>query len=217
MQFIYHKNAGEKTLVLDGDKFRHVFGSRRSKKEQLFYFRNLKDSTLYSYNIIDIGRKSATLSLNSYKISNSKKNTLHIFWCLIDIRSIQKALPFLNEMKVDRITFIQCERSQQNIKIDFDKLQRILIESSEQCGRVDTIKLDTSTFEKVIKDYPDIAVIDFGGETKMVDIQKVLIGCEGGFSENERALLKNHKTLSFDTDTILRSQSAAIAIASKAI
>ena len=49
------------------------------------------------------------------------------------------------------------------------------------------------------------------------NIQTVLIGCEGGFSEKEREILKHLESFRLDTKMILRSESAAMAIASKVL
>lgn len=56
-------------------------------------------------------------------------------WCVIDIKSIKKVLPMLNELGVSRITFVYCDRSQINIKLDFARFERILEASMQQCGR----------------------------------------------------------------------------------
>ena len=49
------------------------------------------------------------------------------------------------------------------------------------------------------------------------DVKTVLIGCEGGFSEDERQKLESLKRFRLDTPMILRSESAAMAIASKVL
>jgi 16S rRNA (uracil1498-N3)-methyltransferase len=51
------------------------------------------------------------------------------------------------------------------------------------------------------------------GESSGIDT--VLIGSEGGLSESERALLQKQKVVRLDTPMILRSETAATAIASK--
>jgi 16S rRNA (uracil1498-N3)-methyltransferase len=42
-----------------------------------------------------------------------------------------------------------------------------------------------------------------------------LIGCEGGFTNKERSLMKNHSKISFQTNNILKSETATISIASR--
>jgi len=44
----------------------------------------------------------------------------------------------------------------------------------------------SDSLEKLISVYHDMAVLDFGGDTNYHDIKKVLVGCEGGFSEAEK-------------------------------
>ena len=45
--------------------------------------------------------------------------------------------------------------------------------------------------------------------------QRVLIGCEGGFSKEEKELLITQEIFRLDTPMVLRSESAVIAVASK--
>jgi 16S rRNA (uracil1498-N3)-methyltransferase len=65
--------------------------------------------------------------------------------------------------------------------------------------------------------YPNSYLLDFSNNNFSSDmkIDSIVIGCEGGFSKDERALFKNDKILGFDTSLILKSETAAIAIASK--
>ena len=49
---------------------------------------------------------------------------------------------------------------------------------------------------------------------KMInDIKTILIGCEGGFSKDEKEFLESSDVFRLDTSMILRSESAVIAVA----
>jgi 16S rRNA (uracil1498-N3)-methyltransferase len=43
----------------------------------------------------------------------------------------------------------------------------------------------------------------------------VLIGCEGGFSKEERELLQTQEVFRLNTEMVLRSESAVVAVAAK--
>lgn len=68
-----------------------------------------------------------------------------------------------------------------------------------------------------IEAYPKSAVLDFA-EKKLnsnEEISSLLIGPEGGFSTKERNLLQNQPIIGLICNTILRSETAVVAAASK--
>ena len=71
------------------------------------------------------------------------------------------------------------------------------------------------SLEEVLDENRDLVVLDFGGETEWGEPRTVLVGCEGGFSEEEREMLQNRPTIGFKTDLILKSETAAVTIAAK--
>ncbi|XPV83978.1 MAG: RsmE family RNA methyltransferase [Halarcobacter sp.] len=73
-------------------------------------------------------------------VENAKK--LHLAWCVVDPKTVEKNIASLNEFGLDKITFISCEYSQKNFKINLEKLEKILLNSSSQCGRSSIIKLE---------------------------------------------------------------------------
>ena len=122
----------------------------------------------------------------------------------------------LNQLGVDKISFVYCERSQKNFKIDFSRMEKILINSSQQCGRANLPEMELlENLDTVLEKYRNFAVLDFGGKKEWGDVQSVLIGCEGGFSASERQKLQNRDKIGLKTDLILKSETAAVAIASK--
>lgn len=219
MQFIYHKDAKVQSLEISGELYNYLFRVRRHKIQDILNFRNLNDNFLYFYKITHIDKKKAILTfVNKEKKIVLPKKYLELIWCIIDPKSIEKSLPLLNEIGVSKITFVYCDKSQKNFKLKLEKLQKILINSSQQCGRSSLMKLEViDRLDKVIKDSENLIVLDFSkNKVKYLDnIRKVLIGPEGGFSESEKELFKNLKVLGFDTPLILRSQSASIAISAK--
>jgi 16S rRNA (uracil1498-N3)-methyltransferase len=110
--------------------------------------------------------------------------------------------------------------SQKNIKLDFKRFNRILEASMQQCGRTSYIEFCTfDSIEKFIKEFPHAKVFDFTDKTldNYNDIDTVLIGCEGGFSNNEKEFLSLQDTFRLDTPMVLRSESAVMAVSSKVL
>lgn len=215
MQFLYNKQAGEELIQLQGESFNHL-KARRVKENSKLNLRNLKDNFLYSYTITNLTRNSCALKFLDKKSQSIKQSELNLALALIDIKILEKTLPFLNELGVKKLHLVFTNFSQRNFKIDLERLEKIIISSCEQCGRntkMDLI-LHQSTKEFHQK-FPHAIMVDFKGEQQNRFDEKELyfIGPEGGFSDDERLLFK--QKISLKNSNILKSQTAIIAIASK--
>lgn len=222
MQFLFSENAGEKLLKLRGEEYKYLFKVRRHNIDDILYFRTReKSEDLHAYKVQSLDGRSALLEYISSEIKEIKsEKELHIAWCVIDPKSVEKVLPSLNEIGVSKISFIYCARSQKNFKTDIQRYERILETSSQQCGRSKQIEFETfKTLESFLKENPETVVLDFCDEVLGCEneVSTVLIGCEGGFSEEERTKVEKLQRFRLDTPMILRSESAAIAIASKVL
>jgi len=218
MQFSYHQNAGASTVEIDGDLYNYLFKVRRHKSEETFDFRNLKDDFLYTYQVLEIGKRSATISLvqSLSKLSKPSKE-IHIGWCVVDPKTIEKTLPFLNELGVSKISFIYSDFSQKNFKMNYDRYEKIVINSCMQCGRSDIMKFEEyKNIKEFLKIYPDSYILDFSQKTieDSLSINTIIIGSEGGFSENERKMFNNEKIVGLKNNFILRSETATISVSS---
>ena len=211
----------ENQITLKGENFKYLIKVRRHSIDDTISIRYKADiKELCNYKIIFIDGRSVGLELISSEVVEVKSaKELHIAWCKIDIKSIEKVLPSLSEIGVVKISFISCDRSQ-NIKLDFKRFERILEASMQQCGRSTYIEFDTyKNIEEFIVKYPDTKVFDFC-ENSLKDgsgFERVIIGAEGGFSQDEKELLSSQDVFRLDTPMILRSESAVIAVASKVV
>ena len=221
MQYLYNKEAGVSSLDLSGDEHKYIFRVRRHKVEDEIYLRNLYDDFIYKYKISYIDKKLSTLTLmEQKKYVVVSKLKLHIGWCIIDIKNIEKMLPMLNEIGVDKITFIYCNRSQKSFKIDFNRLNKILLNSSQQSGRSRLMKLDIKdNINSFIEENPDSYLLNFStnilSDKNKNDIKSIVVGCEGGLTDDEVLLFNKDKIIGLDTTLILKSESAVSGVASK--
>jgi len=217
--YLYHKEAGSSTLTLTGDEHRYLFKVRRHKAEDKLHLRNLKDGYLYTYEILSIDKRSVLLSLSSQKqVEIKASKSLHIGWCIIDPKNIEKILPTLNEIGVEKITFIYCKRSQKSFKLDFKRLEKILLNSSQQSGRSVMMKLELiEGLENFLEKYPQSYMLNFSEKSisNNEEIGTIVIGCEGGFHEEEVALFRPDQIIGFKTPLVLKSESAVCSVASK--
>ena len=213
MQFIY-ENSLNSTMIISGDNYKYLIKVRRFDINDIVNITNFQE--IYSYKITNITKKEVHLSQIEKLNINQKLKQFHIGWCKIDTKNIEKVLPTLNEIGVTKITFIECDRSQRNFKIKMDRIEKILINSNQQCGRLEMMKIEfCESLDKFLEKYPKAKICDFGGEKIDNYFEVGVVGCEGGFSDRERQLFKN--IIAFDTPLILRSESAVISLASKVL
>ncbi len=220
MVFLYHNDAHKSVVTLKGEDYKYIVKVRRHQEGEHIALRSLAEPTLLSdYEITHIDGRSVTLTLVKTQTSIvSPEKDLHIGWCVIDSKSVEKVLATLNELGVRSISFIYCARSQRNFKPDLKRYNRILEASNQQCGRSDFITFHVyKSLEEFLKQTPNVVVFDFC-DTPLKEtegITDVLIGAEGGFSQEEKELLKSYEVFRLHTPLVLRSQSAVIALASK--
>ena len=220
MIYLLENSAGKTELTLKGETHKYLVKVLRHSVGDRLQLRSKEDiGKLHTYEIINIDGRSLDLRLLSTVIEEvNPPKELHIAWCVIDTKSIEKVLPSLNEIGVSKISFIYCDRSQKNFKLDFKRFERILETSMQQSGRTHMMEFDVykniSTF---IEEFPDTKVFDFTQNVLQGDsnFTRVLIGCEGGFSKMEKEFLVNQEVFRLDTPMVLRSESAAMAVASK--
>ena len=222
MQFTYHQNSGDELLKIDGDLHKYLFKVRRHNKSKNLFFRNMLDDILYEYEIVDINKKDTTLRMSGKKNMPIKpQKYLHIGWCVIDAKNIEKSLPMLNEIGVSKITFIRCRYSQNNIKINYQKLEKILINSSMQCGRSDKMVLDeVASLREFVSNNPECYMFNFSSNNianSAKSIKTIVVGCEGGFCDDEVLMFETDKIVGVSSNLVLRSESAVGVLASKII
>ena len=222
MIFLYCDEAGRERVTLKGEQHKYLVKVRRHKEGERIALRSVEESRiLHTYEIVQILPRSLELSLvASQEVEVVSKRKLHIGWCIIDTKSIEKVLASLNEIGVAKITFIYCAKSQRNFKPDLKRFRRILQSSNQQCGRSNFMEFELcDSLEEFVVRHPELKVFDFCETTlKNYDaIETVLIGSEGGFSEAERELLQNCEQFRLDTPLVLRSESAAVAVAAKVL
>jgi len=218
--YIFDENAGDDNLSIKGELHKYLIKVRRHSLGDTLFFRNKADITkLHTYKISALEPRVVTLEHISSKVLEVKPTKdLHVAWCIIDSKSVEKVLPSLCEIGVSRISFIGCDRSQKNFKIDFKRYERIVEASMQQSGRTSIMTFDTyKNIATFIDEFPDTKVFDFTQNILQdsSDFKRVLIGCEGGFSENEKNFLESQDVFRLNSKMVLRSESAVMAVTSK--
>ena len=219
MQFLFNENAGANELCIRGEDFHHL-KVRRLRQNENINLRNLKDDFVYVYKISSLNRNSCLLNLQEKLLNSSilpQKITLALG--VIEPKILEKTLPILNELGLFKLILVFTHFSQRNFKLDFKRLERILIKSCEQCGRANLMQIECFDSTKDFANtYENAVMLDFSGENSdfsefKSDDKILFIGAEGGFTDEERSLFK--KKIKLKSPYILKSQSAIISVAAK--
>lgn len=219
MMFLYEPAAGAASVSVEQENHHYLFRVRRHREGDTIALCNLQDGVVYEYRVEAVGKKEARLTRVSQTPRPFAGPKLHLGWCVIDPKSVQAALPMLNELGVTKISFVTCDRSQKNFAPPLEKLTKILIASCQQSGRTELMTLETvDSLARLRGMYGDLAVIDFGGQPleKGSDGERCfLIGCEGGFSAADKAVLEGAPVYGLGCAGVLRSETAAVAVAAR--
>jgi len=212
MRFLYHPDAGLPDITVEGEAYRYLFKVRRHRQGERIALRNLADDYLYFYEIGRVARREAVLTfLEKEERIVMPGRAFHLAWCIVDPKTVEKTLPTLNELGVAKLSFVYCARSQRNFRPDFERMKRILINSSQQCGRSRLMALESfESLDAYLRAYPESAVLDFGGVPLSCGTAytSVLVGCEGGFDDEERKKFADRPIVGVDTPLVLRSETA---------
>lgn len=214
MQFLYDKNAGNERLLVQNEPFLHL-KARRVKVGDRLEVRNLKDGKKYLYEIRQIERKSADLELVFASLNERESYDFSVAWAVVDPKTIEKTLPFLNELGVGKLIFVYTKFSQGDFRLDLERFGRICALSCEQCGRDSLMEFEIyKSVDEFLANYSNVAMINFDGESlENYKNELLFIGAEGGFSSDEVAKIK--RSFGLKSKNILKSQTAITAIASK--
>lgn len=219
MTFVFDEEAGASGLRIDGETYKYLIKVRRHARGDTIAFRNPEQpEMLYLYELQESDGRRAHLQLRESREARvGHRRSLHLGWCAIDMKSVEKVLPQLNELGVGKITFIGCERSQKGFRPDFLRLTRILHSSMQQCGRSEMMELaECDGIPDFLAAFPEAVAFDFCDrvfEPRSCGAETVLIGPEGGFCDRERDLIGPERRFRLDTPMILRSETAAVAVA----
>jgi 16S rRNA (uracil1498-N3)-methyltransferase len=198
-------------------QWRNVF--RYTEGDRVILF---GDGFEYVYEIKELNKKAAHLEEISKKESLQRTNHLTLAIALIKKDNFELILEKCTELGVDTFIPLVTDRSLQKM-YGAERLQKILIEATEQSGWGTVPRLEQAIPLRKILESPVESILFFDVEgtqdIKDVSINKenkiVVIGPEGGFTEEEIKQVKESgiHTISVGKNT-LRAETAAISISS---
>lgn len=165
--------------------------------------------------IINVDKNNFQLEIISQKEVFVPKKQITLFLSVIKKENFELVCEKVTELGVTKIVPVLTERTLAK-NLNRDRIEKILIEASEQCGRGDVPIFSQEQKLESVLDTKNIFVCDIGGEkirnlkTRDSDIG-LLVGPEGGWSESERFLFqKNKLSIVSLGDTVLRAETAGI-------
>ena len=170
--------------------------------------------------IISINKGIVEFQVQNRLRQSNKEREIWLVFTPIKSNYFNFMLQKATEIGVTKLFPITTERTIVR-KINEDRINKILIESSEKSNRVTVPSMEKiQKLEKFLDDNKNINLIfgDLNTDSKKIELKDplkpiaLLIGPEGDFSENERAkILKFHEVQSIKlNDNILRSETAVI-------
>lgn len=127
------------------------------------------------------------------------------------------------ELGVSKIVPVLSERSEKK-DLNIERLEKIIIEASEQCGRADVPEIGSIlSLSEALETAKNIVAFDSSGvsfDSSLVTVDSqplsIFIGPEGGWSEGEIGQFKNHGAKVYSLGKLtLRAETAVIAALSK--
>jgi 16S rRNA (uracil1498-N3)-methyltransferase len=154
--------------------------------------------------------------IEKYQNNNKVKRKVHLFLAILKKENFELAIQKSTELGIESITPIITERT---IKtgLNFERLKKITKEASELSGR-NTIPIINKTiiypeiFEKN-KNQKTIIFDTRGEKIKEIGDEEIniIIGPEGGFTENEIKIAKENDTITASLSPLtLRGETAAV-------
>ena len=203
---------------LNKEQSRYLISVMRLKINQDFSLFN--KSGEWNSKIISINKGIVEFQVQNQLRQSNKEREVWLVFAPIKSNYFNFMLQKATEIGVTKLFPITTERTIVR-KINEDRINKILIESSEQSNRLTVPSMEKiQTLEKFLDDNQNINLIfgDLNTDSKKIELKDplkplaVLIGPEGDFSENERAtILKFHNVQSIKlNDNILRSETAVI-------
>ncbi len=168
-----------------------------------------------------LSRNEAVIAIDKEnKVKKEENIELHIFQGIIKKDNFELVVEKCTELGVSVIHPILAERSEKK-DLNMERLRKIATEASEQSGRVELPEIfEPEDLETAVESFDgEIFALDFDAPNfsseKFGAKVGILIGPEGGWTENERDFFEHKKIKSFSLGSqILRAETAAIAVSS---
>jgi 16S rRNA (uracil1498-N3)-methyltransferase len=208
-------------ITVEGDEFHHAIRVARTRiGEEVEVFDRAGNAARATVHSLD--RDSATLVLGDSIPSRESPLDLHLAMAIIQLEKFELVLQKATELGVKSMIPLVTEHVELRPERYSGKMERwnkIVFEAVKQCGRALVPRIEApSKFEDVIARSGEKILFDAeagGSPAEALSAVTILIGPEGGWSERELALAREHDVrIERLGPRRLRAETAAIAAVS---
>lgn len=202
--FIENIKLGRHLLSFENEKYlKKVLRLRENELIHVFDGKFLANARLISANSIEI--------FEIIKEELIEKNKILVV-CGIKKERFEWMLEKVCEIGIHEIIVLKTERTQNEVNLRRANL--VLIEAAKQSKRISIPLLNQLTFDEFIKNYKESNFVfcSLLAEKNILnqEIEGVIVGPEGGFSENEEKILSKYFKETKLSMNVLRTETAAI-------
>ena len=178
------------------------------------------------YKIVKIGNNAVHVEHVTDLVAKTPKKELYLGFSLLKKDKVDWILQKGTELGVRHFVPLFSDRTEKT-GFNVERAEKIVIEAAEQCGRVDIPSvrepITPQTFIKEMQSTKEfqgrtleIYVAEEGGAAKTVETNKyvILIGPEGGWSDDEKRYFEEHSIPHLHlSEFTLRAETAAVSAA----
>ncbi len=196
---IYHKNSLEKKLSMTDDNFHYLSKVMRIKKGFSVLIFNQNDGE-FLYKISEISKKEIILTRENKNKDSFDLPQLGLAFAPIRKNRLSFLIEKATELGVTELYPILTDHTQYR-ELNLDRLEKITIEATEQCGRFSPPKISPIlSFDEFLKLNKKFIYLNEKRDEntpliskKLMKKSTILVGPEGGFSEAELEKLNSYK------------------------
>lgn len=222
-RFYVSQPLGEEVVTTDVSLIKQWLKVFRYKEGDFVILFN-GDGYDYTYSITFLSFKSSTLKKSSSEASFIPSQEITLYLSLIKKDNFELVVQKTTELGVTKIVPIISERSEKK-NINKERLEKIITEASEQCGRGDVpvilpILLFKNALESISTDGVSLLFTMNGTPWKKLlqedtlrdlSLVNLFIGPEGGWSTEEEKMFEENKVIPVSLGaSVLRAETAAI-------
>ncbi len=211
----------ENLITIDGEDFLHLAVLRCKIGEQILCYTG--DEFEYLCEITQISKNQAVCKILSQNIcQGNPKREITVFQGLPKQDKLEFITQKLTELGAKNLIPFESDFTIAKPNLNkIDRLGKISIEACKQCGRSQSVNISSPIkFDEMLNKLDEFDLVLFANETdkKIQDInfghlQKIaiIVGSEGGFSEQEIEKLKSKNVTMFGLGSrILRCETASV-------
>lgn len=222
--FAQKEDKNNDEIILKNDEAKHIIKVLRLKLG-FFIIVSLNDGIDYLCNIVEINLDSVKVKIvKEIKNDTKMKVSITLFQSIPKKDKLDLIIQKSTELGIDKFIPVRTIYSQ-NEKINLERERQIVLSAAKQCGRSRLTEIESeiklNEISNFIKDF-DLVVVFYENEKnnsiytlekniKNIKSLGVIIGPEGGFSEDEIKYLKSLGVISLSLGKrILRCETASI-------